>query len=283
MRRPHAGRILSAAALTLLAGCGEADPGDGARSQETTQIGHVHGLGVDPADDTLYAATHSGVFRVGEDGSLARVAGRWQDTMAFTVAGPGHFLASGHPDRREDLPTHLGLIESLDAAETWTILSLGGEADLHAIDISGEVTYAYDAVADQILLTRDRRTWTRVGSGPVVDLAAHPGDPERVLVTAPDGTLRSYPPRPAGRTLQEAPPLVLLAWPTEDVLVGVTASGEVHRSEDAGSSWTASGRVPGVPEAFDATVEAWHAATDRGIHRSDDGGRTWTTLVETAH
>jgi hypothetical protein len=77
-------------------------------------LDHVHGLGVNPADDTLYIASHSGVYQVTQDGAVERVADRYQDTMGFAVVGPGNFLASGHPD----------LIESNDAAKTWTALSL---------------------------------------------------------------------------------------------------------------------------------------------------------------
>lgn len=45
---------------------------------------HVHGLGVNPKDNTLYAATHTGLFRIPADGKAMRVNGRWQDTMGFT-------------------------------------------------------------------------------------------------------------------------------------------------------------------------------------------------------
>jgi hypothetical protein len=91
----------------------------------------------------LYVAGHHGGFRV-DGGAPVRVADRWQDTMAFTIAGPDTFLASGHPDLREGLPPHLGLIESTDAAETWKPLSLQGEADFHAIEIVGDRIYGYD-------------------------------------------------------------------------------------------------------------------------------------------
>ncbi|KRF11463.1 hypothetical protein ASG90_17120 [Nocardioides sp. Soil797] len=73
-------------------------------------MGHIHGLGVDPADGTLYAATHFGVMPIEDDGSTTRIADGWQDTMAFTIIGPNHFVGSGHPDLREDLPPHLGRI-----------------------------------------------------------------------------------------------------------------------------------------------------------------------------
>jgi len=50
-----------------------------------------------------------------------------------------------------------------------------------------------------------------------------------------------------------------------------------------GASWADAGRVPGTPEAFDATELEWHVATDRGIYRSADGGRTWSMAVAAEH
>lgn len=280
-----------AAALILVSGCAGSGPtttphDDAAADTDANAdaLGHIHGLGVDPGDGTLYTATHFGVFRVGDDGSLARVADRWQDTMAFTVIGPGHFLGSGHPDLREDLPAHLGLIESVDAAESWTVLSLGGEADFHALDVSGNRTYGYEATTGRILTSTDRTTWTTVASGAVIDLAADPIDSDRVIASAPDGTLHIYSLGSSEPTLlEESPRLVQLEWLAKGGLVGVTAVGRVYRSDDAAASWTSAGRVPGNPVAFDATEEDWHVATDRGIHRSADGGRTWSMVVAAEH
>ena len=75
---------------------------------------HVHGLGINPADDALFIATHTGLFRVaGDSRNAARVADRYQDTMGFSVVGPNRFLGSGHPDAREQgQPPLLGLIQS---------------------------------------------------------------------------------------------------------------------------------------------------------------------------
>ncbi|PWI12287.1 hypothetical protein DIZ27_01455 [Streptomyces sp. NWU339] len=47
---------------------------------------------------TAHAAGHHGVFRL-DSGTATRGAGRYQDTMGFTVTGPSTFLASGHPPR----------------------------------------------------------------------------------------------------------------------------------------------------------------------------------------
>jgi hypothetical protein len=52
----------------------------------------VHGLGVGPGDGMLYAATHSGLFRVPERGKVERMPNRARDTMGFSVVGPGMFI-----------------------------------------------------------------------------------------------------------------------------------------------------------------------------------------------
>src|SRR5688572_9057293 len=52
---------------------------------------HIHGLGINPGNGDLYAATHMGVFRI-EDDKATRIADRHQDTMGFTVVGPDHFI-----------------------------------------------------------------------------------------------------------------------------------------------------------------------------------------------
>jgi hypothetical protein len=110
---------------------------------------HVHGLGVNPADDALYLATHTGLYRLDRDSEVAeRVGERHQDTMGFTVVGRNRFFGSGHPDLRDDLPSHLGLVESTDAGKTWEPVSLLGEADFHVLRIGGDRIYGYDASRD---------------------------------------------------------------------------------------------------------------------------------------
>src|SRR5688500_15762737 len=98
-------------AAVVLTGCGsgasDSDSTPASAPADGVEMGHVHGLGVDPADDTLYVAAHGGVFRI-TDGEPELVADRQQDTMGFAVVGPGHFLASGHADPRENLPPSLG-------------------------------------------------------------------------------------------------------------------------------------------------------------------------------
>ncbi len=95
-------------AAALIAGCGaEDDPGVAA--PPGSSVAHVHGLGIDPADESLVVATRSGLFRAPAGQQRAeRIGDRRQDTMGFSVVGPGRYLGSGHPDLRDDLPPLLG-------------------------------------------------------------------------------------------------------------------------------------------------------------------------------
>ncbi len=92
---------------------------------------HVHGLGLDQQTQTLYIATHTGLWAAEVRRSDASHRSL-QDTMGFTLVRPGLFLGAGHPDLREakpGVPPLLGLIESSDNGRTWQQLSLLGKGD----------------------------------------------------------------------------------------------------------------------------------------------------------
>lgn len=280
-RRTTATVLAVGAAALVLTGCGTDDsptPPGAPNAAEDTALGHVHGLGVDPGDGTVYVASHFGVFRVGEDGTPERVADRWQDTMGFAVVGPGHFLGSGHPDLRERLPASLGLIESTDGAETWETVSLLGDADLHAIEPAGDRIYAYDSVSGSLLTTTDRKNWTTLSTQPLYDLAADPADPDTVYATTDRGVLVRSTDGQEPRPVAGAPTLTAIDWQPEGPLVGIAADGTVMTSSDT-EQWQEAGQLDGPAEALDAVDGQWHAATESGVHRSSDGGRTWQTLV----
>lgn len=143
------GAVIALAALALMRG-GE----EGGGSAVTDLLAprdpgpvHVHGLGINPADKTLFIATHTGTYRVPPDAEQAVRAGdSLQDTMGFTIVGPNRFLGSGHPDpqamREQNLPPNLGLIESTDAGRTWRPISLLGEADFHVLRSSPSRVWA---------------------------------------------------------------------------------------------------------------------------------------------
>jgi hypothetical protein len=251
---------------------------------------HVHGLGVNPADDALFIATHTGLFRVGSDATKAeRVGARSQDTMGFTIIGSDRFLGSGHPDineaREKGLPALLGLIESRDAGRTWTPISLSGEADFHVLRFAGNRVYGYDASNDRLLASADRgRTWDELGKpGPIIDLVAAPDAPNHVLTTSsgglPDGLYES---RNGGRTWDQVTGAIgLLAWPAPDRLYLVATDGQVFLSRDGGRRLDRRGQIGGEPAALLGHGRDLYAALHDGtIKRSTDGGAKWTVRSE---
>ena len=245
---------------------------------------HVHGLGVDPADGVLYAATHTGLFRLPASGPAVRVANRAQDTMGFSVVGPRRFIGSGHPDSREDdvRPPLLGLIESTDAGQSWTRLSLHGEADFHALHAAHGQVYGYDSTSQTFMVSKDRTLWDRRARLAMRDFAVSPADADTMVATTQDGLRRSI---DGGRTFGAlAGPVgaAVLAWPAAGLLYVAAADGTIHGSTDGGASWTRRGTTGGRPEAI--AVDARHGAAtlyvavaERGILASTAGAKTFDT------
>lgn len=236
---------------------------------------------MDPADGALFIATHTGLFRVPRgDGEAERVADRHQDTMAFTVVGPGHFLGSGHPDLREDLPPFLGLIESRDAGESWEPVSLLGEADFHLLAAAGRQIYGFGSTwegPESVFLSSSDggRSWVE---HPVPDalisMALRPGDAEALVASTGAGLYLSS---NGGRSWRPLPgPPGLLTWPQPDEVFLADASGAVKVSADEGRSWQTVGRLPDTPAAFGSGAGRLLAATHGGtILDSSDDGSTW--------
>lgn len=268
------------ASTLLLTGCaGQEDRGTTAQSNQDQAVGHIHGLGIDPADGALYVATHFGLFRVDDTGEATRVADRWQDTMAFTIIGPSRFLGSGHPDPREDLPPHLGLIESTDAGQTWEPLALQGEADFHILEQVGDNLYAYDATSGRLLVTQDHTTFHQVARTPMVSLTPDPAQPRHLLATTDRGQVLKIDVATGKTTEPEAPPLLLLETTPEGDVVALDPTGTIQISRDAGNTWTPRGGIGDRPAALTITDDAWYAATEQQVFRSDDDGATWTRVL----
>ncbi|WP_372790140.1 F510_1955 family glycosylhydrolase [Paraconexibacter sp.] len=279
-------RLLVALLVTLVAlvaGCGEGSETAERHGEGRAVVGggpqHVHGLGVDATD--LYIASHTGLWRAPAGETKAqRVGDIRHDLMGFTVVGPDHFLASGHPDARQDLPPRMGLQRSTDAGRSWETVSLLGEADLHVLRAAGRRIYGVDSGTGTFLTSADNgRTWQqRTPPAPVFDLAvAH--DPSRRLVIATERGLFSS--LDTGRTWRRLRDDLagLLAWPGGEALYLVDGQGAVMRSADAGRTFRQVGEVGSQPQAFIATsARELYAAVQGGVVlMSSDGGASWRT------
>ncbi len=279
-------RILLLAFALALTGCGggSEDPGSSPKAPgfkvEDPGPVHVHGLGVNPADGALFVATHTGLFRAGKDEEKAtRVADRYQDTMGFKVAGPDHFLGSGHPDGRERKPPFLGLIRSADAGKSWTPVSLSGERDFHILESAGRQVYGYGtdfkSREEGLLVSPDGgKTWAkRAHPEPLRALAIDPKDEARVVAT---GETRLWRSDDAGRKWRQlVGPLGLVTWDSRSLMV-VDDRGAVSTATGVGTGWEKVGEVGGPPAALAASGGDYLVALHDGtIKRSEDGGE-WT-------
>ncbi len=271
--------------LALVASCSGGDSGGSSDGTQPSNLSasdpgvvHVHGLGVNPKDGALFAATHTGLFRIVE-GKAERVGDRYQDTMGFTIIGPDHFVGSGHPDVRDytagKLPGLLGLIETTDAGHKWTPKSLLGKVDFHLLSFAQGQIYGFDSTGGKFMVSKDGKDWDTRSQINLLSFAVSPNQAQFVLGASESGLLVT---KDGGRSWGpvSGPLLVLLDWPEPALLFGVDAEGGVDRSGDGGSSWTLQGSLPGPAEAFLATSERLFAAVhEDAIYASDDLGVTW--------
>lgn len=273
---------VAAAVLAIVSAC-SSDDGSGSHSDghdgSAAEMEHVHGIGVDPEDGAVYAGTHYGLFRI-VDGRATRVADRVQDFMGFTVAGPEHFLASGHPGEGQDGPGSVGLIESDDAGETWQQLSLSGEADFHALEYRHGCVYGLNSMTGQLLASTDMKSWDELSRTPIADFAVSPQEPEVLIATTEQGLAHSTDGGRNFETVSSAPLMVFVSWAEDGTLAGVTPDGVVYTAADPAGAWSERGTLDGQPEALTAqSASEIYAAANGVVLLSSDGGRTFGTLL----
>lgn len=262
---------------------------------------HVHGLGVDSVSGIAYAATHEGVFILPpldwQTVSVLQlggpISGRVQDIMAFTLAG-GQMYASGHPgldDSTKGAYPNLGLMTSFDGAATWKTLSLGGDADFHALAVvtnstGGKRIYGYDATSGTVIISADGgNSWIAGAKLELGGLAADPTQPGVVYATTSEGLAISTDDGFTFALVSGAPELNLVtAWQdsASSGLVGLATDGKVWL-KTGNQEWTdTTGVVVGKAETVAYTSlpsPALLVSDRRGIVMSDDLGVSWKVLV----
>lgn len=283
-RRALLATAAAAALMAQAAGCSspESEPAAAAPAAgEPARLpsAHVHGVAIDPADGAVLLATHEGLLEVGEDGTFTAV-GPVIDLMGFTAVGPDHYLASGHPGLRVDLPQPVGLIESTDGGRTWTPLSRQGESDFHALTaLHPAGALGWDG---GLRRSADGLAWEQLTIPAEPHSLAAASDGRTVLATTPRGLLRSADAGSTWSAVPGAPLLQLVAWAGDGVTaVGVDPGGTVWAGTDGGSSWQERARLGMPPHAVatDAAGTRIVAVTDEGLLESGDGGRTFTLVL----
>ena len=195
---------------------------------------HVHAIARDPGSGKLVVAAHDGLYVY--DGTTPERVGPVIDLMGFTVAGPGHYYASGHPGTATDLPQPVGLIESRDGGKTWKVLSRGGRSDFHALTTTGQTVVGFDGA---VRATTDGRTWTDGNLDAQPRTLAGSREGPTVLATTEEGLMRSTDGGATWQQMDQASWLLMAAFGDGDTVAGLTPDGQVHTSADAGRTWRA--------------------------------------------
>lgn len=264
--------------VTLIRGSEE-----GGSTAAAGDFGHVHALTVDPATGVLHAATHHGLYRVDAADAAVRVSTRAPDLMGFTAVGPGHFLASGHPDPGAGGPSNLGLIESTDGGVTWTTVALSGAADFHGLHAAKGVLYGYNSTDGAFMASTDRRSWAHRSLTAIGAFTVSPDRPDDVLAVGRNGLQRSTDGGRSWQLLPGTPSLAVLTWDTDLALFGVDTDGGVWQSPDGGLTWQRRGDAGARPHALTRHgTTLYLAVTGERILTSTDDGATWSAHYQPA-
>ena len=238
----------------------------------TLPSAHIHAIARDPGTGKLVVAAHDGLYAY--TGARPERVGPVIDLMGFTVAGPGHYYASGHPGTATDLPQPVGLIESRDGGKTWDVLSRGGRSDFHALTTAGETVVGFDGA---LRATTDGRTWTdgNLDAQPRTLTGSDSGS--TVLATTVEGLMRSADGGASWQLVDEAPRLLMAAFGAGDAVAGLSPDGQVHTSADAGRTWRSTELLAPNAQALYASGEGQNLeiliATDRTVLASAGGER----------
>ncbi|MEV1295926.1 F510_1955 family glycosylhydrolase [Pseudonocardia sp. NPDC049635] len=249
------------------------------------QVGHVHEVGIDPADGAILIAGHHGLFGLTPEGTLAPRQDSpptgGPDLMGFTVAGPVTYLASGHPAPQDtSTPNPLGLVRSTNGGATWEPISLHGLVDFHALDVDGTVVIGLDATRGLLMTSDDSgRTWQERAPLEALDIALAPGG-AGILATTENGLMASSDGGTTLTTVTGSPPLAYLAWADDGTVYGIGPDGALHASTDRGATWQRRGGTASPPQAITAEPGGQlTVVTEHGVERSTDGGVTLRRLA----
>lgn len=277
-RVARATAALAVAALAL-AGCSSATPDANAGQTAASPYAHVHGISVDPGTKTILIATHDGLYDA--TATTPRKLSETIDLMGFTTAG-NVLYASGHPGAGSSLPEPVGLIKSTDNGKSWEMLSRAGESDFHALTATDTGLVGFEG---KLMTTTDGKAWSETARQFQPAVLAGTPTSSVVLGTTQAGLMRSTDSGKSWSPVANAPVIQFVSFAgaggkAATTVAGISPSGTVYLSADAGLSWRETGSIDGGVETITALeaspgeASIW-AATTAGVVVSTNSGATW--------
>ena len=263
--------VATVAGSAILSSCASAPERPG-----TADFGHIHDLSFESASDSLFIATHAGVYVLANGDVEGPLGDNRHDFMSFAMAPDGMMIGGGHPDSSAGWGNHMGFVVSADRGEEWESLSLTGQVDFHDIEFAGDGYVGYDSQTGVLAYSGDGVEWESRNTLALYDLAVSPDESETWIATTPDGMLVSVDGGANFGVFVDAPAeTVYLDWSDAQGLWGITASGELVVSQDVGATWETAGTAPAVG-VFEVTPDGTvYLATEASVYVSDDRGATW--------
>lgn len=264
---------------------------------------HLHGLGFHPDEQSLFLATHYGLF-VLKGTELFQLGTSRDDFMGFSLHphDPDIIYTSGHPRRGGNM----GVMKSGDAGASYEQIFTGlqGETvDFHSMTISSaDADILYGAFQGRLYRSLDgAESWSYATANGlpargfcwgVPCLHADPNDANRVYAGTAEGLMRSDDQGEHWTAVSSANTgavvSVGVAPGDRQVLIAHTQHHGIARSDDGGSTWqpTNAGLDLANGEAVfqfvfdqDDANRVFAATTGDQVYQSKDQGRTWENLL----
>ncbi len=264
----------------------------------------VHGVGMflSGTDDSLYLATHNGLFKKESDG-WRRIGNDKSDLMGFTVnrAKDGVMYSSGHPP---SMGGNLGFRKSMDGGNSWQLLSAVKDTpvDFHAMAAGSSdpnLIYGSPGGGFELFVSHDEGTsWVQLSPPDrILALAADPLDSNIVYAGTISGLFISI---DQGKNWDKLDHEQI----RETIVTGLGFSmdgktmyafkvlqheeGFIAKSTDGGKTWANTlGQIPDAKgvwnfapgrngEMYAITSQQTQSGIAASVYKSSDDGASWT-------
>jgi hypothetical protein len=239
----------------------------------------IHGVGLfdtegsNDNDNSIYLATHNGLYNKKQNSSWVKVGSDKSDLMGFVInpKKEGVMYSSGHPVNGGNL----GFRMSTDSGKTWQTISsvTYNPIDFHAMSISpvnNDILYGSPGGGYALFITHDQgKTWSIITSIPsqIVSIAASPLDANIVYIGTGSGMFYS---NDQGKSWKKIESEVIV----DSVVTGLgfnqnnelfayimpntaeegndnNQNGYIIKSDESGKNWTkTNGQIPDVKAAW---------------------------------
>jgi hypothetical protein len=273
----------------------------------------IHGVGIfnidgsNNDDNSIYLATHNGLYNKKQNSSWIKVGNDKSDLMGFVVnpTKEGVMYSSGHPINGGNL----GFRMSTDSGKTWQNISsvTDNPIDFHAMSISpinNNILYGSPGGGYTLFITQDEgKTWSAITSTPsqIVSIAADPIDSNGIYIGTGSGIFYS---NDQGKNWKKIESEVigdsvvtglgfnqnneLFAYVMPNTEENNNQNGFMIKSDEVVKNWTkTNGQIPNIKAAWKFVLgnngELYTIVSQQisendiasSVYKSIDNGNTW--------